>query len=113
MASQRVCAYQIILKSRTTLEEAIETIKETYPNYSRSYGELNGMVETSALGETEIFTVTVTSESKEEAYLIATAIVTVMQERIPALFGNSAKVGVIDSPVISETPILRPIQKAD
>ena len=105
MASQRVGAYQIVLKSRTTLEEAIETIKETYPNYSRSYGALNGMVDTSVDGETEIFTVRVTSQSKEEAYLVAKAIVTVMQERIPALFGSSAKVGVVDSPVISSTPV--------
>ena len=105
MASGRVEAYQIVLKSRTTLEDVISTIKKDYPNYSRSYGALNGMVATSVDGETEIFTVTVTSKSKEEAYLVAKAIVTVMQDRIPALFGNSAKVGVVDSPVISSTPV--------
>lgn len=104
-ATQRVGAYQIVLKSRTTLEEVANTIRETYPNYSRSYGALHGMVATAVDGDTEIFTVTVTSQNKEEAYLVAKAIVTVMQERIPALFGNSAKVGVVDSPVISATPV--------
>lgn len=104
-ASSRVEAYRIVLKSRTTLEEAITTIKQDYPNYSRSYGALNGMVQTSVDGETEIFTVTVTSKSKEEAYLVAKALVTVMQDRIPSLFGTSAKVGVVDSPVISSTPV--------
>ena len=104
-ASARVEAYRIVLKSRTTLEEVINTIKETYPNYSRSYGGMSGMVATSVDGDTEIFTVTVTSQSKEEAYLVAKAIVTVMQERVPALFGSSAKVGVVDSPVISATPV--------
>ena len=104
-ASKRVESYRIVLKSRTTLEEVITTIKQTYPNYSRSYGALSGMVTTSVEGETEIFTVTVTSKSKEEAYLIAKAIVTVMKERVPSLFGSSAQVGVVDSPVISSTPV--------
>ena len=104
-ANQRVEAYRIVLKSRTTLEDVIATIKQTYPNYSRSYGALNGMVATTVDGDTEIFTVTVTSQSKEEAYLVAKAIVSVMQVRVPSLFGQSAKVGVVDSPVISSTPV--------
>lgn len=99
VASNRVEAYQIVLKSRTTLTEAGEIVKQKYPNKDYSYGRLNGMVSTTVDGETEIFTVTVTSTlSKEEPREIANAIVTVMQERIPELFGTSAKVGVVDSP---------------
>lgn len=104
-ASTRAEALRTVLKSRTILEDAINMVKKDHPNYSRSYGALNGMVATSVDGDTEIFTVTVTSKSKEEAYLVAKGIVTVMQERIPALFGNTAKVGVVDSPVISSTPV--------
>ena len=104
-ATSRVDAYIIVLKSRTTLEDAAKVIKQDYPNYNRSYGALHGMIDTSVDGDTEIFTVTVTSRSKEEAYLVAKALVKVMKERVPALFGSSAEVGVVDSPVISSTPV--------
>lgn len=82
-----VQTYAVILKTRLTLNEVIERAGLNY-----SYGQLSGMVSASAVNDTEIFRITVTSPDPVEAELIANTIVEVLPKKIEEVMeGCSAR----------------------
>lgn len=72
-----VNTYIVILKTRRTLNEVIEEAELNY-----SYDELKEMITASSEGDTEIFSVTVTSKIPEEAAKIANTITEVLPDKI-------------------------------
>lgn len=91
--------YIVILNSRETLEEVIEKAELSY-----NYVELGEMVSASAVNDTEVFEVTVTSEDPEEASNIANTIVEVLPARIKSIVDGSNAV-CVDSAI----PIYEPV----
>lgn len=89
--------YSVILKSRTTLEEVIEKAELSY-----SYTELNNMIATQTVNDTEVFRVTVTSTDPNEAEKIANTIVDVLPERINTIMDGSA-VKIVDKAVVPKS----------
>lgn len=88
VSSRLVRTYLVILRSRTTLERVIEKADLPY-----SYEALLGMISASAVDETEVFSITVTSPSPEEAEKIANTITDVLPEVISmVLEGSSTKI---------------------
>jgi len=80
-------SYIVILDTRDTLVEVIEQ-----SNVDRDYEEVRDMLTAEAVNETEIFKVTVTSEDREEALKIATAISQILPKRIRSIIeGTSAQ----------------------
>lgn len=98
-ASRRlVDSYIVILNARETLNKVIE-----YSGVDMDYDELKEMIHVGSVEETEIFRVTVTSESPAEAERIANAIAAVFPERISEIIqGTAAK--VVDYAVIPSSP---------
>ena len=83
-----VDTYTVILKTRTTLEDVIET-----SGISRSYEQLVGMIEAEAVDSTEIFYVEVTSSDPKEAELIANTIGQILPDKISSIVeGSSARI---------------------
>lgn len=83
-----VDSYLVILHSRGTLLDVIE-----YAQVDRTYGQVRSMISSSAVNETEIFQVVVTSTDPYEAEAIANAIAEVLPKRIASIIeGSSAKV---------------------
>ncbi len=83
-AQSLVDTYAVILKSRGTLEKVIDEAQLPY-----TYEELNEMVETGAVDNTEIFSITATSADPEEATKIANTIVDVLPDRISEIMDGS------------------------
>lgn len=81
--------YLVILNSRETLEEVIEEAGLSY-----NYIELGKMISASAVNDTEVFEVTVTSEDPQEASEIANTIVKVLPTRIKSIVDGSNAVRV-------------------
>lgn len=108
-AQSLVDTYIVILKSRTTLEKVIDEAKLNY-----NYETLRAMISANAVNSTEVFSVTVTSSSAEEAELIANTIADVLPETISMIMeGSSAKIvdyavipGGKASPSISKNTIM-------
>ena len=89
-----VNSYIVILNTRESLTDVID-----YAGVDRTYSELKNMIAAEAVGSTEIFRVTVTSEDPEEAEAIADAIAYVLPKRIGSIIeGTSAK--VVDAAVL-------------
>lgn len=76
-AKSLVNTYIVILHSRNTLEEVIDRADLPY-----GYEELSKMVSASAVNDTEVFKVSVTSEHPEEAKNIVNVIAEVLPEKI-------------------------------
>lgn len=93
-AQELLETYIVILTSRTTLEQVIETAGLNY-----NYRELRGMISAGSVNETEIFSITVTSEDPEEAALIANTIVKVLPDRISNII-EKANVRTVDDAVV-------------
>lgn len=93
-AQSLVDTYIIILNSRSTLNEVID---ETGVHYN--YKELKSMVDAEPVNGTEVFSITVTSDSPQEAELIANAIVEVLPDKIADVVDGSS-VRVVDYAVI-------------
>ena len=68
-AQSLVETYMVILKTRGTLEEVIKEANLPY-----DYEQLSGMIEAGAVNSTEVFSISVTSASPEEAEKIANTI---------------------------------------
>lgn len=88
LAKSLVSTYSVILKTRMTLEEVIDRAGLNY-----SYEQINGMVSASAVNNTEVFQIVVTSPDPEEAKLIANTIAEVLPDKIAnIILDKSAKV---------------------
>lgn len=85
-----VSTYIAILKTRLTLNEVIERAGVDY-----SIGELKSMISASAVNNTEIFEISVTSTDPEEAAHIANTIVEVLPDKISEII-NGASVRTVD-----------------
>lgn len=83
-AQSLVDTYAVVLTTRGTLEKVIDEAQLPY-----TYEELNKMVETAAVNNTEIFSITVTSANPEEATKIANTIVDVLPDRISEIMDGS------------------------
>ena len=93
-----VDSYIVILNTRETLNDVRD-----YAGVKRTYAELKGMISASAVNETEIFQVAVTSSDPNEAERIANAIAYILPKRIGTIIdGTSAK--VVDAAVVPSAP---------
>ena len=77
--------YVIILKSRPTLEAAIEKADLDY-----TYGELRKIVSAGSVDNTEIFTITATCSSAADAELIVDTLVDILPDRISDIVDGSS-----------------------
>lgn len=93
-----VDSYIVILNTRETINEVID-----YAGVSLTYTELKDMISATAVNNTEIFSVTVTSESPQEAEMLANAIADILPKRISTVIeGTSAK--VVESAMLPTKP---------
>ena len=93
-----VDSYIVILNTRETLNDVID-----YAGTTRTYSELKGMISSQSVNETEIFEVSVTSTSAQEAERLANAIAYILPKRIGTIIdGTSAK--VVDAAVVPSRP---------
>lgn len=89
-----VNSYIVILNTQESLNDVID-----YAGVKRTYAELKSMIAAEAVGSTEIFRVTVTSEDPQEAEKIADAVAYVLPKRIGSIIeGTSAK--VVDAAIL-------------
>ncbi len=99
VAKQLVETYIVTLKSRTTLNQIITEASLDYDSE-----ELEEMISASAINDTEVFEVTVTSEDAKEAALIANTIAEILPNRITEIVENSS-VRIVDYAIIDEEPV--------
>ena len=93
-----VNTYIVILNTRETLNDVID-----YSGVDCSVGELAGMIKAQAVGETQIFQVSVTSPDPVEAEKLADAIAYILPKRISSIVeGTSAK--IVDAAVLPSGP---------
>lgn len=93
-AQSLVNTYLVILKSRTTLEEVIREASLPY-----TPEEIVKMIDASAVSNTSVFGVTVTSNSPTESELIANTIAKVLPDRISEIVEGSS-VRIVDYAVV-------------
>lgn len=93
-AKSLVNTYLVILKTRLTLNEVIER-----GGLDLTYGELAGMISAQAVNETEVFSVTVTSDDPQEAEHIANIIAQVLPGKIASVVEGSS-VSIVDYAVV-------------
>lgn len=100
MASRSLVeTYIVILRDRQTLEEVIEKADLPY-----SYYQLDGMISASAINETEVLRVTVTSPDPLEAATIANAIVEVLPKRITQII-DGCNVSLVSGAIPNTSPV--------
>ena len=93
-----VDSYIVILNTRETLNDVLD-----YAASNLSYSSLRSMISASAVNETEIFQVSVTSPDPQEAERLANAIAYILPKRINTIIeGTSAK--IVDSAVVPSSP---------
>lgn len=92
-AHSLVDTYCVILKSRVTLEKVIEKADLDY-----TAGQLNSLISASAVNGTEVFSVSVTAKSPEEACTIANTICLVLPEQLENIVEGSS-VKIVDTAV--------------
>jgi len=91
-------SYIVILNTRESLNDVID-----YAGVNKNYTQLKEMITASAVNETEIFQVTVTGPSPQEAEKIANAIAYILPKRITSIIeGTSAK--VVEAAVVPARP---------
>lgn len=102
-AKTLVDTYIVILNTRTTLEAVIEQSGVSY-----TYEQLKPMIAASAVNDTEVFSIQVTSPDPEEAALLANTIAEVLPGKIASIVeGSSAR--IVDyavTPVNQDSPNL-------
>ena len=98
-AQSLVKTYIVMLQNRTTLTEVIEKADVPY-----SYGQLSGMIEASAVNETEVLKVKVTTADPYESAKIANCIAEVLPQRISEIIEGSS-MEVVDSAVANTSKV--------
>lgn len=98
-AQNLVKTYIVMLNNRTTLEKVIDETDVPY-----DYKDLIGMIEATAVNETEVLRVTVTSEDPYEAAKIANSIAVVLPNRISEII-EGASMEVVDSAIVNTQKI--------
>ncbi len=85
--------YVIILRSRTTLDAAIEEADLPY-----TYSQLRSIVSAGSVSGTEIFSITATCTNPDDAVLIVNTLVDILPERISDIVDGSS-VRVVDEAI--------------
>lgn len=93
-AQKLVDTYVVILKSRRVLNEVIEESGTDY-----SYNELYSRINAAAVNNTEIFSITITADSPQEAERLANTIALVLPDKISEIV-NGSDVKIVDYAVI-------------
>ncbi len=97
-AKSLVISYIVILESRSCLNDVMD-----YAGVSYTYGQMKDMVSATAVNNTEVFQITVTSPDPQEAEKIANAIAYILPKKISGIIdGTSAK--IVDYAVIPSSP---------
>ena len=96
-AKSLVNTYIVILKSRSTLNEVIDRAELSY-----SYEELSEMISASAVNDTEVFRVSVTSTDPKEAKDIVNTIASVLPEKIETVVAGTS-MRIVDYAVTPRT----------
>lgn len=104
-AKSLVETYQVILKTRMTLNEVINL-----GNLNCTYEQLSGMIRTSSVNDTEVFSVTVTHPDPYEAEHIANTIARVLPDKIASVVEGSS-VRVVDYAVVPSKKVSPSISK--
>jgi capsular polysaccharide biosynthesis protein len=99
-ASNRlVKTYSAILKSRTTLEEVIKNSELPY-----TVGQVNSMISTESVNETEVMRVVVTCGDPYDAAIIANSIAEVLPTRVTDII-DGASVSVVELAMPNTVPV--------
>lgn len=93
LSTRLISTYSIILKNRTTLEMVRDELDLPY-----SWGQLNGMISTSSVNDTEIMRITVTCDNPEMAAKIANGVATVLPKRVTEIV-SGCSMAVLDSAI--------------
>lgn len=104
-AKSLVETYQVILKTRTTLNDVIRIGALDY-----SYEELCEMIDTNSVNDTEVFSITVTCKDPYEAEHIANTIARVLPDKISNIVEGSS-VRVVDYAVVPSEKVSPNITK--
>lgn len=91
-------SYIAVLQTKATLDEVI-----AQANSDRTYGEVMGMIKASAVNETELLRVTITSPDPQETKQLANAFAYVVPNRIPKIIIRSSAT-VVDAGVLPTSP---------
>ncbi len=94
-AKSLVSTYSVIMKTRSTLEQVID-----YTGVDYTYRQLAKMISAASVESTEIFKITVTAGSPEDAELIARGLTAVLPEKIADVV-DGARVKLVDEPFAS------------
>lgn len=94
-ARSLVQTYLVLLRNRTTLEMVLKAADR---EGVYTYTQLNGMISASAIDETEVFSITVTTNNPEEAARLANAIVDILPVRIEEIM-DGASMRLVDSAI--------------
>ena len=95
----------VFVKTRKTLDQAIEKEQLSY-----TYEQLKSMVKAEGIDSTQIFRVTVTSRSPDEAKVLANTIAGVLESDIPETISGSS-VKIVEDAVRPGTPNSRGVAK--
>ena len=98
-AKSLVETYLVILETRLTLNEVVER-----GHIDRTYGELCQMIDAGSVNETEVFSVTITSDDPHEAEHIANTIAQVLPEKIADVVEGSS-VRIVDYAVVPSNKV--------
>lgn len=98
-AKSLVSTYLVILKSRETLLMVLDEAES-----ERTYQQLSGMITSSQVNNTEIFSITVTSTDAEEAAKLANAIAEVLPRRVEAII-NGASMRLVSGAVVNRAKV--------
>ena len=93
-AQKLVDTYVVILKSRRVLNDVIEESGTDY-----SYNELYSRINAAAVNNTEIFSITITADSPQEAEKIANTIALILPDKISEIV-NGSDVKIVDYAVV-------------
>lgn len=104
-AKSLVETYQVILKTRMTLNDVIRVGELDY-----TYEELCEMISTESVNDTEVFSVTVTNSQPQEAEHIANIIGRVLPDKIAGIVEGSS-VRVVDYAVVPSKKVSPSITK--
>lgn len=94
-AKSLIDTYSVIMHSRMTLNAVIRKANVGY-----TYEQLNAMVRAQSVNDTEIFSITVTSEDPAEAVKLANAIADVLPDKIGDVV-NGSSVKIVDRAEVS------------
>lgn len=89
-AQSLIDTYAVILKTRTTLNDVIDKTGVGY-----TYEELSEMISAESVNGTEIFSITVTSPSPQEAEQLANAMAEILPDKISSIVEGSS-VRIVD-----------------